>query len=158
MNYQQKPSPYDVICGRGKGSYNMPGNKRFRAIVTKYVGQYQEARSKLEKTVVLERIIETVEAQNNHKAYFLKHDSIHTGMWCRMSLDEAREKVGHAIREAIQNKDNEPLKQAYKSIIMMKQAELLKIQQQIYLTLSTNTSTCSSDRSLRKQTKKVMAI
>jgi hypothetical protein len=138
MNYHQKPSQYDVVCGRGKGSYNMPGNKRFRAIVAHYVDHYQSARTKLEKTIILEQIIVHVEAQNNHKSYFLRLDNstnTNNGLWCRMSLDEVREKVGHAIREAIIAKENAPMKQAYRSLIMMKQSELLQSQKRIFLTL-----------------------
>ena len=37
------PSNYSIFCGRGKGSYNACGNRRFRVIVGIFLDQYAEA-------------------------------------------------------------------------------------------------------------------
>ena len=125
------PSDYDVVCGRGKGSYNKPGNKRFRAIVTSHVKMYQESKTKLAKSFVLETIIQRVRQQNGGNCYFLKYNYEHND-WCEMNPDEIKEKVGHAIREAIMVKQCVPLKEAKKSQLMCKQAHLLSIQKRIF--------------------------
>jgi hypothetical protein len=55
-----QPGLYDVVCGRGKGSYNRPGNVHFRALVASYITMYQAARTKLDKSTVLGCIVERV--------------------------------------------------------------------------------------------------
>jgi hypothetical protein len=94
-----QPTNLDVVCGRGKGSYNRPGNRRFRAIVQQHTDEYQGARSKMEKTMVLNRIMDRVQAQNQGTTMFLKVGK--DGLFTVISDDNAREKVGHAIRESI---------------------------------------------------------
>jgi hypothetical protein len=94
-----EPSEFDVVLGRGKGSYNAPGCKKLRAIIRESVPEYLAARSKFDKTTVLSRIVDTVQSQNNYTAKFVKKDV--NGMWCEISNDQAREKVGHTMRETI---------------------------------------------------------
>jgi hypothetical protein len=96
------PTMYDVICGRGKGHYNKPGNKRFRTIVSQYVESYKPCQSRIHKSLILQQIIERVQEQDNGRAQFLRYDS-KLKCWCRMSLDHTREKVGHAMRECSQS-------------------------------------------------------
>ena len=88
--------PNDVVCGRGKGSYNRPGNKKFRAMVEEHVEEYVQARTKLDKSMVLSAIVEKVREQWNGR--FIKQKK---GVWEEIGDEQAREKVGHAIREAI---------------------------------------------------------
>jgi hypothetical protein len=104
-----EPGCYDVVCGRGKGSYNRPGNKHFRSIVASCVSDYHKAKTKLDKTVVLGAIVDKVQSLRDPKtgkpARFVKY-SKQTG-WVQIGKDSAREKVGHAMREAVMA--NEPL-------------------------------------------------
>lgn len=93
-----RPTDFDVTCGRGKGSYNRPGNKRFRAIVQQYVPDYTMAKTKFDKTSLMLRIIDTVKAQDNGTARFV---SCKKGQWYEITEDKAREKVGHCLRETI---------------------------------------------------------
>mmetsp|Transcript_10215 Transcript_10215/g.19606 ORF Transcript_10215/g.19606 Transcript_10215/m.19606 type:complete len:209 (-) Transcript_10215:65-691(-) len=88
--------PNDVVCGRGKGSYNRPGNKRFRAMVQEHVDEYVQAKTKLDKSMVLSAIVEKVREQWHGR--FVKQKK---GAWEEIGDEQAREKVGHAIREAI---------------------------------------------------------
>ena len=90
-----EPSEYDVVCGRGKGSYNRPGNKRFRAIAQEYVPEYLAARSRLDKSSVLNKIVHVVQENGRFLKYSKKEG------WFVISHELAREKVGHAIREAM---------------------------------------------------------
>ena len=98
-----QPGTYDVVCGRGKGSYNRPGNKRFRSLVATYIPKYLKARSKMDKSMVLNDIIDKVRSFINPDtgapAQFVKFTK--TAGWVLIGDEHAREKVGHAIREAI---------------------------------------------------------
>jgi hypothetical protein len=100
-----EPTIYDVICGRGKGHYNRPGNKRFRSIVSQYVESYKPCQSRIHKSLILQQIIDRVREQDNGQALFLRYDS-KMKCWCRMSIDHTREKVGHAMRECSQSSLN----------------------------------------------------
>jgi len=105
-----QPGAYDVVCGRGKGSYNRPGNQHFRQLVASYVPQYTAATSKVDKSVILNAIIDRVQSLTNpetgRRAQFVKPataGSAAKGQWVAISDDLAREKVGHAMREALAN-------------------------------------------------------
>jgi hypothetical protein len=127
-----EPTNYDVVCGRGKGSYNRPGNRRFRSIVQLHMDEYQ-ASSKVDKTMVLNRIMELVQAQNEGTTRFLKRGK--DGLFIVISDDLAREKVGHAIRETIMAAENaaKPLKEQPEW--QEKQSDLLAQQKSIFQNL-----------------------
>lgn len=93
-----KPSQYDIHCGRGKGCYNKSGNKRFRAVVQQYIPDYITAKTKYDKTAVLNAALDRVKAQNNGNVFFVSRKN---GRWHTISEDQAREKVGHQMREAV---------------------------------------------------------
>jgi hypothetical protein len=95
------PDDYDVVCGRGKGNYNREGNKRFRAIVNEHIPVYMAAKTKFEKGLVLNAIIDIVRSQNNGDTRFVKF-SARNG-WIEISDEHTREKVGHVMREAMEN-------------------------------------------------------
>lgn len=103
LDQSYQPGMYDVVCGRGKGSYNRPGNKRFRSLVATFIPDYMKARSKVDKSMVLNSIIEKVRSYTNpdtgSPAQFVKYTKS-TG-WVLIGDEHAREKVGHAIREAV---------------------------------------------------------
>ena len=88
LNQDYQVGINDVVCGRGKGSYNRPGNKRFRELV------HVRSKSKLDKSMVLAAIVEKVREHGR----FVKRKG---GSWFEIGDEQAREKVGHAIREAI---------------------------------------------------------
>jgi hypothetical protein len=127
-----EPTNYDVVCGRGKGSYNRLGNRRFRAIVQQHTDEYL-ASSKLDKTMVLNRIMYLVQAQNEGTTRFVKRGK--DGLFTVISDDLAREKVGHAIRETIMATEDaaKPLKEQLEW--KEKQSDLLAQQQSIFQNL-----------------------
>ena len=108
LDQSYQPGTHDVVCGRGKGSYNRPGNKRFRSLVATYIPQYKRARSKIDKSMVLNDIIDKVRSFTNpdsgSAAQFVKYTK--SSGWVLIGDEHAREKVGHAIREAIAAKEN----------------------------------------------------
>jgi hypothetical protein len=84
-----KPSYYDVVCGRGKGSYNRPGNQRLRAIVS-FILYYSIAKTKFDKGITLNSLVEKVRSQDKRTAHFVKGTK---GLWFEIRDDQAREKV-----------------------------------------------------------------
>ena len=121
---------YDVVCGRGKGSYNRPGNKRFREIAMKYVPEYTAAKCRQGKTAVLNEIISVVKEQNNGTARFIKYDK--SKGWFEITNEVAREKVGHAVREALASLKNKGQKEEIKKCFNQKQNNLLAQQQAMF--------------------------
>jgi hypothetical protein len=94
-NYE--PNEYDVLCGRGKGYYNTPGNRKFREILIECLPRYISLSTRIEKSIYLNEIIEIVQKRSNGQAKFIRLTK--QGNWEVLSDDQAREKVGHAIRE-----------------------------------------------------------
>lgn len=92
------PSDDDVICGRGKKCYAHIGNDRFRKRVTGMLGEYQKARSKLDKSKVLSDVVEQVRL-NSPRGGFVKQDS--DGRWYEVGDFLAREKTSQAFRDAL---------------------------------------------------------
>jgi hypothetical protein len=91
----------DVLCGRGKTSFNHVGNRRFRDIIANSVDKYNSAKSRLEKSMVVHSIVEQVKKV---KGRFLKQDRF-SGRWYELDERQAKEKVGHAIRDATSSVD-----------------------------------------------------
>jgi hypothetical protein len=106
-----QPGYYDVACGRGKGAYNRPGNKRFRVLVATYLSDYLDAKTRLDKSAVLSRIVDRVQSlrdpDTGKPARFIKYSKL-TG-WVEIGKDSAHEKVGHAMREAVLANEPVPL-------------------------------------------------
>ena len=127
-NRSLEPNEYDIVCGRGKGSYNKPGNKKFRAIVDIYAAEYQQATTKLEKSNVLSKVLDHVKKSGNGGARFIAVNK--RGDWYQVSDDQAREKVGHSIREAVAALAPERIKR--KRLFEKKQNDLLTLQRSIF--------------------------
>lgn len=102
--------PTDVLCGRGKTSFNHVGNRRFRDIIANSVDKYNSAKSRLEKSMVVHSIVEQVKKV---KGRFLKQDRF-SGRWYELDERQAKEKVGHAIRDATSSVD--PKKKSLKKM------------------------------------------
>lgn len=89
-------TPADVLCGRGKQTFNHAGNGKFRAVVANVIPLYLEAPSRKVKTEIVESIVEKVRESGGR---FLKKDSA-TGGWYVLDRRQSKEKAGHAIRDA----------------------------------------------------------
>ena len=91
-----EPRDCDIVCGRGKGSYNRPGNRVMLEIIKEHISDYQACDSKPDKSAILKTIRDKL-IQEGRK--FVKRGS--AGQWVIMDNKEAKEKIGHAMREAI---------------------------------------------------------
>eukprot|EP00542_Grammatophora_oceanica_P022020 CAMPEP_0194033078 /NCGR_PEP_ID=MMETSP0009_2-20130614/5876_1 /TAXON_ID=210454 /ORGANISM="Grammatophora oceanica, Strain CCMP 410" /LENGTH=726 /DNA_ID=CAMNT_0038673689 /DNA_START=502 /DNA_END=2682 /DNA_ORIENTATION=- len=95
----QNPLDTDILLGRSKASWNHVGNRRFRVFVGLHLKQYMEATTRLEKTMVVNLVVEAIQEaggrflkQNKDKTWYMVHNKL------------AREKVGHALRDAVGNR------------------------------------------------------
>jgi len=92
------PGKDDVICGRGKKCYNHIGNNRFRERVERTLDEYRKAHTKLDKSNVLNKVIDEVRAASGVGG-FVKQDS--AGCWYEVGDFLAREKTSQAFRDAL---------------------------------------------------------
>eukprot|EP00542_Grammatophora_oceanica_P018980 CAMPEP_0194049290 /NCGR_PEP_ID=MMETSP0009_2-20130614/30234_1 /TAXON_ID=210454 /ORGANISM="Grammatophora oceanica, Strain CCMP 410" /LENGTH=193 /DNA_ID=CAMNT_0038695403 /DNA_START=238 /DNA_END=819 /DNA_ORIENTATION=+ len=100
-----------------------PGNKWFRSIIDEKLSTYSSAKSKLEKSVVVSSIVDTIRAKSPNGS-FVKHDTS-TGTWYEVSDRLAREKVGQSLRDALhsQYKSSTTAKKKRRRAEQEKQAE-----------------------------------
>merc|ERR1719253_234964 len=89
------PHPNDVLCGRGGGSNNHPGNESFRELVNEVKVPYVNC-PKREKPLIARWIVEAVRNQTP-PGRFLSKDS--KGLWNDIGDGKAREKTSQALRE-----------------------------------------------------------
>lgn len=120
-----EPSDKDVICARGKRAFSHVGNRRFRLVILMNLEKYHNAKNKVEKSVIVTSIVDLIREGSPVNGGFVKKSAI-TGRWMSISDKLAREKVGHALRDAfssgkeaveraltsLQDKQNEDAKQA----------------------------------------------
>jgi hypothetical protein len=118
-----EPRPQDITCGRGKGSYNREGNVTFRKVIRMHIKDYQSARTKFEKTTVLNAVIDRL--HTDYGARFLKFNS-RTKQWFEITDDQAREKVGHTMRETIASLDSVQPSEKTKSDLMVSQKAIFE--------------------------------
>jgi hypothetical protein len=55
-----QPSEYSVICGRGKASFNHPGNYHLRMLAGAFVADYCQAGRKLKKSAIVSKIVAVI--------------------------------------------------------------------------------------------------
>jgi hypothetical protein len=85
------PGSFDILLGRGKLIQEHMGNIRFRRLIEKNRGTYENA-TKNEKTFLATRIVKIV---NDGGGRFLKEDP---SGWTEVTDDIARDKVSHSFR------------------------------------------------------------
>lgn len=90
-----------LFVSPGKTSFNHVGNRRFRDLIAANTDKYNNAKSRLEKSMVVHCIVEEVKKV---KGRFLKQDRF-SGRWYELDERQAKEKVGHAIRDATSSID-----------------------------------------------------
>lgn len=106
--------PFDICCGRGRGVWKLPGNQRLRELIVKeYLDVYLQAATKMDKSLILDRIMDQV--RDDWGARFVKQGhywhlsgeddspiiSNRPLLWYEISAEQAREKVGHTVRQII---------------------------------------------------------
>ena len=94
------PGEFDVICARGKSAWNHSGNKFFRSLVKKGSKRYGDAKTKLQRSIVVSEIVDAI--RDKGTAGFVKREA--NGRWIEIGDYHSREKVGQVLRNACSSK------------------------------------------------------
>lgn len=120
-----RPSEFDVICSWARQNFStgkiecclssfsmhlfiherthalmwIAGNKRLRSMIADNVVAYQEAGTKVRKGKIIEEIVNQVMGLSPSRAGFIRQDK-ETGRWSFIGFEKAKDKVGHALRQA----------------------------------------------------------
>ena len=92
-----QPGQYDVICARGLRARNHPGNRRFREIIDDHVDDYRNAKTKMDKSLIVSRIIDSIRSKSSHSGFV----TTHAGKWFEAGDHIAREKIGQCFRDRL---------------------------------------------------------
>lgn len=96
------PTPYSVICGRGRKYIDSIGNRRLAVIASMFIPRYSKASRKEEKTVIVSEIMEIVkDACPNPSWAFIR---FWNGRWWEVETVNAREKIGTVLRDCLHDK------------------------------------------------------
>lgn len=90
------PNDLDILCGSGKVETEHPGNQRFRVIVSKHYAEYAVAKTKREKMMTTQRIMNDLFSLGPIR--FLSKDPI-LGTFRLAKRRAGRNKVAHCLRE-----------------------------------------------------------
>jgi hypothetical protein len=90
-----QPSDSSVICGRGKASYDHPGNRRLRMLAITFVRDYSQAGRKLVKSTIVANIVTMIRQGGGG---FCKYEE---GAWFEVGDYKAREKVSALFRDKL---------------------------------------------------------
>lgn len=94
------PGKYDVICARGKVATTHSGNIIFRQLIQKYKSEYAQAKSKLEKSIIVSKVVDSVR-DNSPDGGFVKKVC---DQWYEVGDSVAREKIGQCLRDQLHSK------------------------------------------------------
>lgn len=116
----------DVLCGRGKAFTNHKGNINFISMIKSNVQGYIDAPTRLKKSMVIIEMAENLCLDSGLR--FLKKDKI-SDQWIQLGFIQAKDKIGHCIRDIIRKKGNSKNKtnRNHKSYVTIKKpsSELL---------------------------------
>jgi hypothetical protein len=90
-----QPSDSSVICGRGKASYEHPGNCRLRMLVSTFASDYSHASRKTAKSAIVANIVAEIRQEGG---VFCKYEQ---GAWFEIAAYNAREKVSALLRDLL---------------------------------------------------------
>jgi len=106
-----EPVSNDVMLGRGACTNNHPGNKHFRNVVKKHLGDYLAAKNNYEKYLTTMDILTNIRSLKPPGRFILQDKK--TKLWNEVGDDKARRKINEALREnacdAKQSSDNSTL-------------------------------------------------
>jgi hypothetical protein len=103
---QHQPEHNDVLLGRAANVFHHPGNSRYRHVIAMNLRRYKEAKTRLDKMVLIRQVTEQVLDQGRVK--FLRRDG-KTGTWTQVPFRTAQDKVSHALRDGINKPIFSPL-------------------------------------------------
>lgn len=101
----EQPGSYDVICNcRTQKSFDHVGNRRFRLIIENHSLNYDNAKSKLDKGIIVMSIFKTIQDAGGN---FIRKSKKNSQQWEILSAAQSREKIGHSLRDALLAQEND---------------------------------------------------
>jgi hypothetical protein len=88
----------DVLLGKQRDAFNHVGNRNFRDLIHENWERYNNSKGRCERTAIVVQIVRFL--REERQVRFLKKDAA-VDKWFIVHDSVAREKVGHAIRDAI---------------------------------------------------------
>eukprot|EP00980_Cylindrotheca_fusiformis_P001859 scaffold417_cov97-Cylindrotheca_fusiformis.AAC.2 len=87
--------PYDILCGRSKHSFNNIGNRRFRITVSLNVKRYNSIATRSGRAGFIESFARTLKDDVGFRFFRI----LKNGEKVELTEEEARAKIGHALRD-----------------------------------------------------------
>lgn len=97
-----QPGEFDVICSRGKVASNHVGNRiHFQETINNHVERYLQAKTRNERSLLIIEVVDLVRSRSPRGGFvkFCDKQNRHV----EVGDARAREKVGHSLRQAINN-------------------------------------------------------
>ena len=91
------PRANDILCAKGKGSFDHVGNRKFRSCIASHYQAYSNARSRSEKSSLIRSIVTHLVQEKGCR--FLKRKS-KNDHWYDIGFKGAECKVAHSFRDA----------------------------------------------------------
>jgi len=98
-----RPGLYDILCGKDKGLNRHFGNRVFRSKIIDHTDEYMSHRSKLAKMKYTQALV--LMMNEEFGARFLR--KLPDGEWVELTIQQARDKVSHALRFAQKRKTHD---------------------------------------------------
>jgi len=98
------PGCYNVICARGKKAKNHSGNKFYQKLIKDAIPQYNQATSKLDKSIIVKEILNIIQTSSPDSGFIKKKKSGSCCCYYQVSDHFAREKIGQNLRDKLSNK------------------------------------------------------
>jgi len=91
-----QPSELDVICSRGKNSFNHEGNKRYQAVIEDAAESYIKVEKRVDKSLVVISIMDKIRRLSPDGGFvrFCKEQKCYV----EIGDSQVREKIGHDLR------------------------------------------------------------
>ena len=94
------PGYFTVIVGRGKKGLLHKGNARLNRLVVDRLRDYDKSADKLEKSILLRRIVRQIRGDNNDGVGFVRYDK-KTDRWQELTETTSRVAVAQSFRDAV---------------------------------------------------------
>mmetsp|Transcript_9347 Transcript_9347/g.19862 ORF Transcript_9347/g.19862 Transcript_9347/m.19862 type:complete len:661 (+) Transcript_9347:323-2305(+) len=145
-------SMHDVLCGRGSGPNDHPGNVNFRKLIISRKAEYLSTTARAEKARIAQEIVEHVQQDLDPRGRFLKkmgpaelnEKKYEPGqdVWVIVDQDTALEKAKQALR---QNRD----KPLVEEQLRQKKAEAEKADEEVQKQVKASLASASADSATR---------
>eukprot|EP00980_Cylindrotheca_fusiformis_P021909 scaffold8747_cov96-Cylindrotheca_fusiformis.AAC.4 len=103
---QCTPTDFDILCGRGRGSFLHQGNRKYLHILRSNIPPYLSAAKRSQKGDVVRSILSSLKSQGYR---FIKQEET-TQTWHELDESEAYLRTAHALRDIIRKQKSKKKK------------------------------------------------